>query len=215
MNTESESKPKKRLPYWAVLLIGVIVTGVVANLLSTMLQIGGLTTWKSLSKPPSQAIHIIYTDSNVVWVKTKNSEIFELTVNCYRENCFQWLKTTEDLPGPSAGTFLSRGTNCASLSTEVFPISPSEKVVECVKVVQSGGEFGSVAYFALMADGTLQYWANGNSIIAMQVLFVFATFILPFFAAVLISAVYLIKNFIKRVRAGATLKAGYTAPLAC
>ena len=209
MKMESESKPKRHLPYWAVLLIGVIATALVANLLSIMLQIGGLATWKSLSKPSSQAIHIIHADPNVVWVATKDSEIFDLTVNCYRENCFQWLKTTEEVPNQSIDTILSRGTDCASLSTEMFPISPSGKVVECVKVVRFGAEFGSVAYFALMEDGTLQYWENDNNSIATLVFFVFATFILPFFAAILISVVYLIKNIVKRIRTNAaTIEAG-------
>ena len=203
MNAEAESKPIKRLPYWAILLIGVVVTGVVANLLSILLQIGGFRTWKSLSKPLSQATHIIQADSNVVWVETKDSEMFELTVNCYRENCFQWLKTTENIPDTGAGTILSRGTNCASLSTEIFPLSPSGKVIECIKVVDFGAEYGSVTYYALLADGTLQYWENGNNSISIAVFFVIATFILPFLVAVLISVVYLIIKIVKRTRASA------------
>ena len=201
MNAKTSSKPKKHLPYWAVLLIGIIVTAVVANLLSILLQIGGFAGWKSLSKPTSQPIHIIYADSNVVWVETNDSNIFELTVNCYRENCFQWLKTTEAIPSTGGGTILSNGTNCASLNKEVFPISFSRKEIECVKVVEFGAEYGSVTYYDLLADGTLGYWDNGNNSISTLFFFVTATFILPFLVAAIISVVYLIKNVIQHIRA--------------
>jgi hypothetical protein len=208
MNIESKSKLKKQLPYWVFLLIGVIATSLLANFLSIFFQTGGFKTWKSLSTPPSQATHIIHADTNVVWVETENSEIFALTVNCYRENCFQWLKT-EDIPDPFAYMTLYRGTNCASLHTEQFlPLSPFGKEIECVKVDELGVEYGTVSYFALMADGTLMYWENTISIFSMQFFSAFFTYILAFFVAIIISVIYLIRNIIKRIRINATLPAG-------
>lgn len=200
MNTDVNIKTRKRLPYWLVLLLGVVLTLIVANFLSVMFQMGAFVAWQNLSSPPSPSTHILSADGNVVWVETKDKEIFELTVNCYRENCFQWTKTVKDIPlyVEGAGISINRGTDCKSLSSETFPLSPSGEMIECVNVTNFGSGYGSVTYFALMADGTLKYWSNGNNAISSQLTFICATCVLPFIVAVLITVAYLFGNFVNR-----------------
>jgi hypothetical protein len=187
-------------------LIGGIVTAIVANFLMIVLMMDGFTPWKSLPKLPSQAIHIAYADTNNVWVETNGAQKFTLPLNCYNnQNCYRWIKV-DDVPKPMdgySGVSLYRGTDCTSINNDRFPIALSGKVIECVKVVEVGAEFMSVVYFALMADGTLQYWQGGSNAIATELFPVFATIItiiLVFFVTVIISAVYLIKNIIRRIR---------------
>jgi hypothetical protein len=210
MNADVNIKSRKRLPYWLVLPLGVVLTVIVANFLFTMSEIGGFETWRNLQSPPSPSTHIINADGNVVWVETKDKEIFELTVNCYRENCFQWIKTDEDIPSyiEGAGIIIYRGTDCKSLNSEIFPLSPYGEMIECVKVANFGAGYGSVTYFALMTDGTLKYWANGNTAFVSQLMPICTTYILPLIVAVLITVAYLIKNSINHDQSNVKIKTG-------
>ena len=197
MTIASESRPKKKLPYWAVVLIGVIVTAIVANFLMSIFLVGGFTSWTALPKPPSQIIHVVHADTNNVWVETTDAQKFKLLLNCYNnKSCYQWTKV-DDVPKPIdsySGLSLDKGTDCTSLNKNRFPTAPFGKVIECLKVVEIGAEYGFVIYFALMADGTLQYWANGSNAIAAELLPVFTIFVLPFFVAIMISVLYLINR---------------------
>jgi|GEM_PF-6554114 len=189
------------LAFFTTLLIGVVLTSLVINLFIDMFLTGAGNAWGSLAKPPSPAIHILQADSYHIWIETQDLQKFTISLNCYEtENCNKWVKA-ENIPETVEGSGFSssRGTNCESLDQWSLPSSPSGRVVECVRVSYAGPEFGSVNYFALLADGTLRHWVHSDSSITREVYKIFS-FFLVILVGVSISVFYLMLYIVRRAR---------------
>jgi len=123
------------------------------------------------------------------------------------ENCYQWTKINEQTEtAPLQYQPIKRGENCSSLGGSFSPSIPSTfEVKECVLAPAYGvpdPEWGDETYFALMADGTIEYWQHGNGPLDFFGFFIFSTMILPVIVAVIISVMYLVKNVLQRRRVG-------------
>lgn len=195
-----DSKPKKRIPYWLVLVIGIASTCILMNILSISLQQGVFNSWKSLNSPPSKPVQILNADVSRVMVKAGDGRVFTAALSCSgNEICHQWVAVEDESKIPIMPLPIRRGNNCETLDDGILPFNPKGVLIECAHALIPGPEMWEETYFALMSDGSVWYWQNGGSIFVTQALFIISTFILPIFVALLISLVYLIKHFISRI----------------
>jgi hypothetical protein len=202
MNKDTKLDLKKRTPYWAAMLIGIITTIVVSYLLTINFINGAFTFWKSLDSPPSGASHIIDADPDNIWIEANDGHIFTLSLYCYRnESCYRWVMVdnASDIP-PTQYVPLERGVNCTGIRDGFFPRNPMGKITECVSATFYGMESGYITYFVLMADGKVKYWQHGNSLIEDIYLFFISTVVLPILVAVIISVVYLVRYIVRKSR---------------
>ncbi|MBI3172612.1 MAG: hypothetical protein HYZ25_02760 [Chloroflexi bacterium] len=194
-------KPRKGIPFWLTLLLGTLIACVVMNAITISFQLGAMNSWESFKSPPSGAKRIIDANWREIWIETNDGQIF--TACLYGpddELCPQWKLVENVSEVPEQSFPISRGNDCKDLQEGTFPRNPKGQMVECIYAYFPGPEMGEEVYFALMEDGSVKYWNNGGSIIATQIFFVFSTIIVPFFVAILISVIYLVRNVIRRVK---------------
>jgi hypothetical protein len=207
MDKDANTNANKQTSYWTVLITSVTITCIAANLVTLISQSGGFTTWKLLPKPPSGAVRIVDADGSNVWIEANDGNIYTLTLYCSEGgNCRQWQKVDDSAKiDPFQCRPVKRGSNCATLGGSFSPNKPfTGEVTECI--VADGcfpdPEYGSETYFALLSDGTVKYWQHGNGLLGFFGFFIISTLILPTIVAILISAIYLVRNVLRRRKAG-------------
>jgi hypothetical protein len=195
------SSQRKTLPYGLTLLVSVILSCILMNVFTMSSQPDMFNSWTSLNSPAPGVNRIIDANFRQVWVETQDSRFFtaELFFNCEdKDMCWEW-KEIENIPDMPEPYFpILRGNDCATLQKDTTPSNPNGQVLECVYTHFPGPEFGSKSFFALMADGNILYWHDGDSIIETQALFILSTFIIPFIVAVIVSVIYLMIHIMNR-----------------
>lgn len=193
MDRDAKPTRRKRLPYWAATLLGVVGCAITANALTIALQFGAFNAWASLPATPPSTVQIVDADETNVWVETGNGSIFWYELYCVGKNtCGRWVpvRDASDIKG-SRVVPLERGQQCPKSARALFPIDPAGGMVECVHVAYPGPEMGSDTYYALMGDGIVKLWRNSNSMIAESAFFFLSTIVVPIVVAIIISALYL------------------------
>jgi hypothetical protein len=192
MNTVS--KPKRRLTFLFVLIIGTTVTWILMNAFTFLDQHGLFYAWTSLGSPPSGAAHIINGDPFQAWVKANDGQIYTNPFCNGAQICPQWI-LEEDLSSfGDAGPDRKRGTDCESLNNGNLPLNPGGKMIECLYVPMDGE-----TYFALMADGSIQYYQLEIDE-DIKTSYKLSTYFCPPFAAILITVSYVIYRILKNIR---------------
>jgi hypothetical protein len=184
---------RKRLPYWAAMLLGVVGCAITANVLTIAMQFGAFNTWASLPVAPSGTMQIVDADETNVWVGTGDGKVFWYELYCIgKSTCRQWVSVpnVSDIKA-SRVVPLQIDQQCPKSGSALFPLTPTGRMVECVLVAFPGPEMGSVTYYALMSDGLVKLWRNSNSMIAQYTFFFLSTIVVPVVVAVIISALYL------------------------
>ncbi len=193
MDQYAKPKKKRRFPYWAAMLLGVVGCAITANAFTIALQLGAFNTWASLPDTPPGTAQIVDADDTNVWVKTGDNDIYWYELYCVgKDTCRQWapVRSASEIKA-SRVVPLQRGRQCPKSASDLFPVNPAGGLVQCVLVAYPGPEMGSVTYYALMADGTVKLWRNSGSLIATYAFFFLSTIILPIVSAIIISALYL------------------------
>jgi hypothetical protein len=186
----SNSKSKKWPPYWLALIIGTLVTCILMNAVTYLYQQGMFYSWRSLGSPPSGAAHIINGVPYKVWVKTNSGQIYT-TLDCEAPQiCPQWVLEEDSSGLRDSGPDRKRGPDCKTLNNGMFPSNPEGKMIECY-YVHTDQEF----YFALMSDGSIQYCDKEDNE-SIRIYYAISTYCCPFFAAILITVVYLILSLL-------------------
>jgi hypothetical protein len=160
---------------------GILIAFVSSCWLSAYLFSMKFTYWKSLGAPPSGTEKIVEVDRNDVWVEAKNGELFTLTLRCDKnELCKKWVKveSAEELNVDNFTT-VTRSEICSELVEEDFPQNPKGSTTECVLASYYGPEYDIKTYYALMSDGSIEYWHHERGgyadILLFGILFVLFT----------------------------------------
>jgi hypothetical protein len=196
MDKDIDDKQRRRIPYWAVMLITVTTTCVLANLFTMAAQRGYFRLWKSLPLLPANAVSILDADGNNVWVETEDGNLYTLKLSCGNTdtNCNQWSRVN-DPSGitPFQCTPLQRGASCNSLEG---PFSLGNPLIgEVQECVVANGCFPDPSYvtetrFALMSDRTVKYWHHGNGFMGPYIDLALSTIAFPFIAVIIVSVIY-------------------------
>lgn len=191
-------KSHRRIPYWIAIIIGALVSCLVANILTLGFQLGKFTFWKTLPKPSVAVRQIVDADQNKIWIESDEGRIFSYSMNCFsNDNCLKWMIENDPMEvSPSFGSSSTKGSDCTTLDPRQK--NPRGKVVECLLVDSSGPEYGSITFFALLADGSIKYRMLSNSTIGMYFFIFLSTFVLPVIVMMIISLVYIFKKYAKR-----------------
>jgi hypothetical protein len=201
---KTSEKPKEELPVWVVIFLGAFLTCIFANAITFLLEFGAFSFWKSLPSTPTTATHISEADPDTIWVETKDGQIYTIGINfCQYKNCNSWtlIENPADIK-PMQYHAIVRGDDCFNLGIYDSPnYSPGDEIKECIYASAAGvpdPEAGYVTYFALMKDGRVKYWQNGNSLLGFQFFLILSTFVLPIVAVVIISAYYEIRKYLQK-----------------
>lgn len=186
-----ESKSHRRMNRRAVVLLGAIISCLVASTLSSIYHLGGFTPWRSLPKPPFNPIHIVEADQDNIWLEADDRKIYSLSLFCRNGDCFHWgLIDPEKGITPFQYGESIRGGDCKSLRNTLFPGDPrSKQVLECI-LSPSVGEWGHDTYFALLPGGNAMYWTHRSGRFNPVVLILISTVTVPLATTLLISAIY-------------------------
>jgi hypothetical protein len=192
-------KTKEPIPYWSALILWTMATCVIANVLALVFQFGGFTTWKSLSKPPSGASHIVDADGLNIWLEANDGNLYTLTLYCRGDqDCEQWIMIDDPTEINSLQCYpIKRSDDCKSLDGYFSPNNPpSSKVNECVVAnsCSMDPEYGSETWFALISDGSVKYWEHGNGLLGFSFLFMITTIALPIVTAIIFTTIYQYKK---------------------
>jgi hypothetical protein len=164
----------------SIVLKGLLLSCLLANLFSAFYYKGGFTPWQVLPAPPSPAVHILDSDQENVWVQTSDGQAYSLTLSCRAGSCFQWLEfdPAEEITPMQYGQ-PSRGDNCASLNRKLIPFDPPFQPLQECSLSPSAGEWGHDTYFALLTDGRLMYWTHRSGRLTPPVLLLISTLGIP------------------------------------
>src|SRR5512142_3506804 len=142
MDQHAERTRKKRLPYWAALLLGILGCAIVANILTIGLQFGAFNPWQSLPAALPGAARIVDADETHVWVATGDGSILTYELYCVgSSSCREWqpVRNASDIK-PARVVPLARGPQCPKSAIGLFPIGPAGEVVVCVLSAFPGPE---------------------------------------------------------------------------
>ncbi len=185
---------RKKIPYWLTLSVGVVLSCILMNAVTTTFP-KGWNHWENLGSPPGRIKTILDVwYGNKMWVETQDGNFFEGYFSNYYEGS-KWEWTPSDSVAfvsanddPALYPVLRRGNDCEKLQDGVVPFNPKGHIVECVYVWESYNLGDIDYYFALMADGNILYWHNTrNSADGLG----FSCFTFPLIVAIIISAIYL------------------------
>ncbi len=193
MSEHAKPARRKRLPYWAAMLLGILGCAITANVLTIAFQLGAFDAWASLPPSPANTVQIADADELNVWVKTADGNVFWFELYCYgKDTCGQWVPLRNESEIKASRVVpLQRSEQCPKSAGDLFPLDPAGGMAQCVRVSYPGPEMGSVTYYALMADGAVKLWRNSNSSIAAYGFFFLSTMVAPVIVAIIISALYL------------------------
>ena len=206
------SRPKKRIPYWRALIVGILIPVIGGFLFAILMSYGAFTAWKPFEGPPSgiaQIITIQWDRNGKVWVKANDGAYYSGNLLCYGNSgeasyvfvpilLYHNWKSIKDISQIPQENIL-RGRNCTSLRMDIFPFNPAGPIRECFYTYQKGYLGGNLIYIALMADGSLKFWESAGNIV-IGIFFGLLSIPLSFVVAVIISVTYLIKYLIQHIR---------------
>ena len=124
--------------------------------------------WISLGSPPNGAMGIISAKRSTVWVESSHGELFVVTLDfgCgVNKICWTWNLATTEPKDNGTHWQLLRGTDCTSINPVTYRpiVNPSGEIQECVYAPSPGINMVGEFYFALMSDGTIQFFDNTPS----------------------------------------------------
>jgi hypothetical protein len=158
---QQNQETKSRINNWLASLLILVSICIVSNVLSVLLQRGAFKFWTPLPDLSSPVTQIVDADPFRVWVKTVDNKMYTAHMTCSNDkDCHTWalVKDVDEIHAIQAPNTV-RETNCEGFDRQ-FPKNPSGKVLECIETYQpampEGGGFRT--YYALMSDGTVEYW---------------------------------------------------------
>jgi hypothetical protein len=195
---------RKILPYWLTPLISVVLSCVLMNLITITFraEVFDFWSWTTLIDAPAGITTIVAARPNQVWVETQDGSLFmnEIDFSCPGdfEICWEWRSVSNPSEIPQQAFSVRRGDNCKNLRSGISPRNLSGKLVECVYAYELGAEYGDEGSFALTSDGSILYFHKGRTWMTNDILFIFSTFIVPVFVAIIISVVYLVISILRQ-----------------
>ena len=196
------SKPKRRISIWPILIGGAFASCIVMNTISSFFQSGAFQPWTSLASPPARATTIIDADPRQIWIETQDRQYFTCPLDfAGMQLCPKWQVIPHESNLPNIHSYTARGSDCQDLQAGLFPFNPKGQVVECVYANETEPDRGEGTYFALMKDGSLQYWQYFGNLPEQRIFdFILDTFVIPVLVVIIISIVYGIFYGIKQFK---------------
>jgi len=151
-------------------ILGIAVALGVGYLILILNEGGAFNSWKELNSP-FVIKKIVDANSSTVWVENNDGKLFYYKdikqVYCDSSDCNQWIETegvTNDIN--STGEQPVVKDNSCQFDNLKFLRKPHGNIVECARGWFAGPEFGTVAYYALLDDGTIWKWEHhGDNIL--------------------------------------------------
>jgi len=160
-------------------------------------QSGIFNAWSSIKSPPSGIARILgvtdaaFKPSDDVWIETQDGQVFSASVcTGYSQPCGdppQWQSSSIT---PEYFSHYTSGTDCKKLGA--YPLNPSGQIVECRYYIFWENDLSTEIYYALMADGSLQYFV-ADFVVQIALLFKFALTLLLVYITVFLSSFRLTK----------------------
>jgi hypothetical protein len=195
---------KYRLALIAGVTAAVITYFVMPGLVSLLSQSGIFNAWSSIKSPPSGIARILgvtdatFKPSDDVWIETQDGQIFSASVcTGYSQPCGdppQWQSTSTT---PEYYSHYTSGTDCKKLGD--YPLNPSGHIVECRHYLFVENDLSTEIYYALMADGSLQYFV-ADFMVQIILLFKFALMLLLVYITVFLSSFRLTNYLAKQIQ---------------
>jgi hypothetical protein len=119
--------------------------------------------WISLGSPPNGAAKIVSARDSTIWVESSLRELFVMTLDFDFETnqiYWDWKPATSKPEDNGANWPLRRGADCTSISPVTWNqlTNPNGEMQECVYAPSPGVDRVAEFYFALMSDGTIQFF---------------------------------------------------------
>ena len=201
------TRPKRRIPYWLALIVGTLLTCIGTSLLLMLWFSGAFTSWGNLAGPPSGIKRIISFDPSLkwMWVEANNGTYYYSTtvvcsqyssddpdIVCATEGEQPIWKPAKDLPKDPEQK-IAEGSNCTSLSENIFPLNPIGQIRECIHIYYKDyPSWNEEIYIALMADGSLKFWESPQELLPPRFfIYMAAMVVFPFIAGCLITVIYI------------------------
>jgi len=152
------------------LVVSALGTGLgfwAGNLLAMLVNQGTFVSWAVL--PSSLRFEkILDADTQAVWARSTDGATYSWDQNCDRQiACGQWAPRTPVPPEAHGGSELPvKIAKSCKFDEREDKLEPPGEVVECARGMFSFADAGSVAYYALMDDGTIWRWHLAGSTIA-------------------------------------------------
>lgn len=190
MKSVGEQGKKYRLTLITGLIAGVIAAVLtyfmMPGIVSLLSQSGIFNTWSTIKSPPSGVAKILgvtdgaYKQFDDVWIETHDGQIFSTAVcTGYSQPCTdhpEWRSTSKT---PVYFDKYTSGTDCKKLGD--YPLNPSGQIVECRHYLFVENVLSTIMYYALMADGSLNYFVMDFRMqIAVLFKFILATVLIYF-----------------------------------
>jgi hypothetical protein len=215
---DTEPRPKRRIPFSVVLVLGVLLVCMGTFLFLNFAPIYPYNSWIPLQGPPFGVAHLV---GFAVWtwddglgkigVEANDgtyytTKIFCLVMTdsgpylCPDTNLPDWPHWVPVKAAPRivdvSSTLPIRGNNCAGLQNGLAPLDPAG-VRECIYATLHCETCFTNFYIALTADGSLKIWQNRADIFLLVVYGLFSA-VSALLAAVLISIIRSIVNLVRR-----------------
>ena len=152
------SKPVRLILIVIVLLFFPVLGFMLAKALSLAYSEGTFVKWHSLGKPPWSVVNIIGGNPWTVWLEGDNGQIYQRDLQeCRNSNTECWKR------GEAVDTYFysKKGSECESSFKNMK--SPPLSVMNCLSVVDLGGEWYGETHYALLKDGSIWYWEHSVS----------------------------------------------------